>query len=409
MDFMPSYYIKIVRIWNRVTRKASAMKLLHLGDLHIGKTVNDYSMIEDQEYILNQILDIARERSIDAVLIAGDIYDKSVPTEEAVRVLDHFLCQLVDQKVSTFVISGNHDSDERLHFGSHLFKKSGLYIVSKYEGILSKQTLHDEYGDVHFYLLPFVKASQVRHFWPDEDIDSYDKAVRVVVEHTDRKEAERNILVAHQFVAGKGGNPEFGGSENAAVQNVGAVEMVSTDCFAGFDYVALGHIHSPQRVGRDTIRYSGSPLKYSLSEINNQKSVPIVTLGKKGDVDVELVPLKPLREMRHLQGRMDQILDPRNIVSTEDYIYVTLTDEDSIPDAMAAIRQEYPNTMKIDYDNFQTRAAGQIDVSQVTQEKSFSEIVSDFYQMMYGCEISEEEKALMMKAAGEAGVTDETD
>lgn len=385
------------------------MKLLHLGDLHIGKTVNDYSMIGDQEYILNQILDIVREHSIDAVLIAGDIYDKSVPSEEAVKVLDHFLCQLADQEVTTFVISGNHDSDERLHFGSHLFQKSRLYIVSKYEGTLSKQTLHDEYGDVHFYLLPFVKASQVRHFWPDEEIDSYDKAVRVVVEHTDRIETERNILLAHQFVAGKGGNPEFGGSENAAVQNVGTVEMVSTDCFAGFDYVALGHIHSPQKVGRDTIRYSGSPLKYSLSEINNQKSVPIVTLGKKGDVDVELVSLKPQREMRHLRGRMDQILDPRNIVSTDDYIYVTLTDENSIPEAMAAIRQEYPNTMKLDYDNSQTRAVGQVDVTRVTQEKSFSEIVSDFYQMMYGSEISGEELALMMKTAGEAGVTDEAD
>lgn len=384
------------------------MKLLHLGDLHIGKSVNDYSMIEDQKYILDQVLDIAQEQSVDGVLIAGDVYDKSVPSEEAVRIFDYFLCQLADRQISTFIISGNHDSDERLHFGSALFETNGIYIASKYEGTLAKQTLTDEYGNVNIYLLPFVKASQVRHFWQDEKIESYDQAVRVVVDHADMDTEERNILVAHQFVAGRGSEPKFGGSENAAVQNVGAVEMVGTDCFTAFDYVALGHIHSPQKVGRDTIRYSGSPLKYSLSEIDNQKSVPIVTLGKKGDVEIELVPLQPLRDMRHLRGRMEQILNQENIVSQEDYIYVTLTDEYSIPDAMAVIRQSYPNTMKIDYDNSHTRAAGQIDVSQVTQEKSFIEIISDFYQMIYGCEMSEEERKLMMEVAGEAGVIDET-
>ena len=384
------------------------MKLLHLGDLHIGKSVNDYSMIADQKYILDQILAMAQERAVDGVLIAGDVYDKSVPSEEAVRVFDYFLCRLAEQKIPAFIISGNHDSDERLHFGSALFETNGIYIASKYEGAMGKRTLTDEYGKVNIYLLPFVKASQIRHFWREEKIESYDQAVRVVVENTDINIEERNILVAHQFVAGKGAEPKFGGSENAAVQNVGTVEMVGTDCFTDFDYVALGHIHSPQRVGRDTIRYSGSPLKYSLSEIDNQKSVPMITLGQKGDVDVELIPLHPLHDMRHLQGRMEQILNRENIKFPEDYIYVTLTDEYAIPDAMATIRQYYPNTMKIDYDNSHTRAAGKIDVSQVTQEKSFSEIISDFYQMMYGCEISEEEMKLMLEVAGEVGVIDET-
>lgn len=389
--------------------KGKDMKLLHLGDLHIGKSVNDYSMIADQKYILDQILTMAQEHSVDGVLIAGDVYDKSVPSEEAVRIFDYFLCQLAEQKIPAFIISGNHDSDERLHFGSALFETNGIYIASKYEGAMGKQTLTDEYGKVNIYLLPFVKASQVRHFWQEEKIESYDQAVRLVVENTDINKEERNILVAHQFVAGKGAEPEFGGSENAAVQNVGTVEMVGTDCFMDFDYVALGHIHSPQRVGRDTIRYSGSPLKYSLSEIDNQKSVPMITLGQKGDVDIELIPLHPLHDMRHLQGRMEQILSRENIKFPEDYIYVTLTDEYAIPDAMATIRQYYPNTMKIDYDNSHTRAAGKIDVSQVTQEKSFSEIISDFYQMMYGCEISEEEMKLMLEVAGKAGVIDETD
>lgn len=389
--------------------KENNMKLIHLGDLHIGKPVNDYSMIADQKYILDQILTMAQERAVDGVLIAGDVYDKSVPSEEAVRIFDYFLCQLAEQGIPAFIISGNHDSDERLHFGSALFESNGIYISSKYEGTLAKQTLTDEYGKVNIYLLPFVKASQVRHFWQEEKIESYDQAVRIVVENTDINRKERNILVAHQFVAGKGAEPEFGGSENAAVQNVGTVEMVGTDCFADFDYVALGHIHSPQRVGRNTIRYSGSPLKYSLSEIDNPKSVPMITLGQKGNVDVELIPLQPLHDMRHLRGRMEQILDRKNISSPEDYIYVTLTDEYVIPDAMATIRQYYPNTMKIDYDNSHTRAVGKIDVSQVTQEKSFPEIISDFYQMMYDCEISEEEMKLMLEVAGEAGVVDETD
>lgn len=389
--------------------KENNMKLIHLGDLHIGKLVNDYSMIADQKYILDQILTMAQERAVDGVLIAGDVYDKSVPSEEAVRIFDYFLCQLAKQGIPAFIISGNHDSDERLHFGSALFESNGIYISSKYEGTLAKQTLTDEYGKVNIYLLPFVKASQVRHFWQEEKIESYDQAVRIVVENTDINRKERNILVAHQFVAGKGAEPEFGGSENAAVQNVGTVEMVGTDCFADFDYVALGHIHSPQRVGRNTIRYSGSPLKYSLSEIDNPKSVPMITLGQKGNVDVELIPLQPLHDMRHLRGRMEQILDRKNISSPEDYIYVTLTDEYVIPDAMATIRQYYPNTMKIDYDNSHTRAVGKIDVSQVTQEKSFPEIISDFYQMMYDCEISEEEMKLMLEVAGEAGVVDETD
>lgn len=389
--------------------KENNMKLIHLGDLHIGKPVNDYSMIADQKYILDQILTMAQERAVDGVLIAGDVYDKSVPSEEAVRIFDYFLCQLAEQGIPAFIISGNHDSDERLHFGSTLFESNGIYISSKYEGTLAKQTLTDEYGKVNIYLLPFVKASQVRHFWQEEKIESYDQAVRIVVENTDINRKERNILVAHQFVAGKGAEPEFGGSENAAVQNVGTVEMVGTDCFADFDYVALGHIHSPQRVGRNTIRYSGSPLKYSLSEIDNPKSVPMITLGQKGNVDVELIPLQPLHDMRHLRGRMEQILDRKNISSPEDYIYVTLTDEYVIPDAMATIRQYYPNTMKIDYDNSHTRAVGKIDVSQVTQEKSFPEIISDFYQMMYDCEISEEEMKLMLEVAGEAGVVDETD
>lgn len=384
------------------------MKFLHLGDLHIGKSLGEFNLIEDQKFILDQILDAAGKMSVDAVLIAGDVYDKSIPSEEAVSLFDYFICQLADRKIKTFVVSGNHDSDERLQFGSSLFETNGLYISAKYEGTLYKQEFMDEYGKINVYLLPFVKASQVRHFFPEEEIDSYDRAVRTVLDHAKINKKERNILVAHQFVAGKGEDPIMGGSESPAVQSVGLVEKIGTDCFRDFDYVALGHIHSPQKVGREEIRYSGSPLKYSLSEVTNDKSFPIVTLGKKGDVSIELVNLKPLRDLRHLKGRMEQLLDKKNIKSPGDFIYATLTDEEVINDAMGIFRRYYPNTIKIDYDNSHTRQIEQVDITRITEDKSFAELISDFYRFVYGCEISEEEMDIMNEIAGEAGVIDET-
>lgn len=385
------------------------MKLLHLGDLHIGKSVNDYSMIEDQKYILNQILTMVDNHQVDGVLIAGDVYDKAVPSEEAVGVLDSFLCRLAERQVRTYIISGNHDSDERLNFGSTLFETNGIYICSKFQGSLYRQTFEDEYGSVNLYLLPFIKASQVRHFFPEEEIDSYDKAVRVILRHGNIDQRERNVLVAHQFVTGSSEGPELGGSENASVQQVGTVEKVNADCFTMFDYAALGHIHSPQRVGKDTIRYAGSPLKYSLSEIPRKKSVPLITLGKKGEVNLEFLPLHPLRDMRHLKGRLEQLLDKKNITEPNDYIYVTLTDETPVPDVMAIIRQYYPNTMKLDYENSHTKRMETPDISRITREKSFPELISDFYNMIFGCDMEEEERNVLLEAAKEAGVIDETD
>lgn len=384
------------------------MKFLHLSDLHIGKSLLDFNLIEDQTYILNQILEIAKEQSVDAVMIAGDVYDKSVPSEEAVRLFDYFLCKLVEMNIKTFVISGNHDSDERLNFGSSLFEARELYISAKYEGILNKQTLEDKYGKLNVYLLPFVKASQVKHFFPEEEIASYDEAVHVVFDHANVNKNERNVLVAHQFVIGKEAEPTLAGSESAATLNVGLVEKIGADCFKDFDYVALGHIHSPQKVHREEIRYAGSPLKYSFSEVNSHKSVPIITMGEKGNVSIELIALKPKRDLRHLKGNLAQLLDQKNIQSSDDFIYATLTDENPVNDAMGIFRQYYPNTIKIDYDNSHTREIEQVDISQMTEDKSFSDLISDFYRMMYGCDISEEEMKLIDDVAREAGVVDET-
>ena len=385
------------------------MKFLHLGDLHLGKSLSEFDLIEDQSYILDQILHIADKESIDGVLIAGDVYDKSVPSEAATRLLDHFLIELAGREIKVFMVSGNHDSDDRLNYGSALFASNQIFISAVFDGTLHSQSFTDGDTEIDIYMLPFVKASQVRHFFPDEDIVDYDDAVRTIIRNTPINRKNKNILVAHQFVAGKGEDPALAGSESVGTQSVGTVEKIGYDCFDDFDYVALGHIHSPQRVGRDEIRYSGSPLKYSLSEANNEKSVPLITVSAEERIRIELVPLKPRRNLRHIKGTLGELLDKKNVKAPEDFIYVTLTDEDIINDAMGIFQQVYPNTLRIDYDNSHTREIEQVDISRIAENRSFSELIEDFYRQMYGCEITEEEMDVMRTAAREAGVINEAD
>ncbi|MBR2143810.1 exonuclease SbcCD subunit D [Anaerovibrio sp.] len=384
------------------------MKFLHLGDLHLGKSLGDFDLIKDQEFILRQLLEIIDREAINGVLIAGDVYDKSVPSEAATRLLNFFLEELAAREVNTIIISGNHDSDDRLNFGSGLFKHSHIYISAKYTGELDRWVIDDGKSMVNVYALPFVKASQVKHYFPEAGIETYEAAVEAVLATADIDLQAINILVAHQFVAGKSEDPALVGSEGAGTQSVGLVEKIGYDIFEKFDYVALGHIHSPQKIGRSTVRYSGSPLKYSLSEVHNDKSVPIITIEENKAVNVELVPLKPLRDMRHIRGKMSDLLHNNDISGRNDFIYVTLTDEDIINDAMGIFQQVYPNTVKIDYDNSRTRAAEQVDISQIAHNKSFTELIGDFYRLMYNCEISDEELDVMRMAAREAGIIDET-
>ena len=384
------------------------MKIMHLGDLHIGKSLGDFDLYEDQKYILEQILNLIKEKSVDALLIAGDVYDKAIPGEKSVQLLDYFLKRLVETGIKTYMISGNHDSDERLNFGSSLFESNNIYINSKFNGILKKYSLYDEFGELNIYLLPFVKASQVQHFFPEEKIDSYDMAVRTIIKHSDFDVCKRNILVAHQFVAGKD-DPEIAGSESLSVHNVGMVEKIGYGSLAEFDYVALGHIHSPQSVGLKHIRYSGSPLKYSLSEVNNNKSVPIITFKDKGEVLVEFAPLIPMRDIRHLRGNIKNLLDKKNISCEKDFIYATLTNEDIVNDAMGIFREYYPNTVKIDYDNSHTKEIENVDITRITQNKTFDELIRDFYMQMYSCDMDEEELEIVKWAAKEAGVGNEAD
>ena len=384
------------------------MKFLHLGDLHLGKSLGDFDLIEDQKYILDQIMDIAKNESVDAMLIAGDVYDKAIPSEAATRLLDSFLSRLAKEGITVFMISGNHDSDDRLNYGSRLFESNRVFVSAKYQGELYKKTVGDGEDAVDVYLLPFVKASQVRHFHPDAKIETYDDAVRTVLEHAKIDRNRPNILVAHQFVTGSSDDPVLGGSEGVGTQSVGLVEKIGYDCFDDFSYVALGHIHSPQQVGRKEVRYSGSPLKYSLSEVQNEKSVPLITFDK-GNVDVQLIPLKPMRDMRHLKGKLRELLDTSKISAPEDFIYATLTDEELVTNAMGIFQQYYPNTVRIDYDNSHTREVEQVDISMITKDRNYDDLIGDFYRQIYGCEISGEEMDIMRAVAREAGVLHETD
>lgn len=383
------------------------MKFIHLGDLHLGRYLGDFDLIDDQRYMLDQIIGIIRQKSVDAVLIAGDVYDKSVPSEAAMNLLDYFLRKLAENKVKTYMISGNHDSDDRLNYGSNLFQVNDIYIFSVFDGTLHRYSLTDEYGSVNVYLLPFVKASQVRHFFENDKIETYEDAVRVIIDHTDIDVNERNVIVAHQFVAGIGQNPDMGGSEGMAVQNVGLVESIGYSTFDKFDYVALGHIHSPQSIGRKEVRYAGSMLKYSLKEAYNNKSVPIVTMGEKNQIDIELVPLKPKRDVIHIQGKLKEIL--KSPESAENYMYITLTDEELVNNVMNIVQGVYPYTIKIDYDNSHTRAIEQDSISGLIENKSFTDIIKDFYNQIYGYDISEEEMRIMREVAMEAGVINEAD
>lgn len=379
------------------------MKILHLGDIHLGKSVNEFSMIEDQKYILKKILEIGEAQKVNAVLIAGDVYDRSVPSEEAVKLLDWFLTELVKIGISVFMISGNHDSDERLQFGSALLRAKGVYVAGRYDGIVEHVEMEDEHGPFHIWMLPYIKASRVAHFFPEGDTNSYDAAVRTALSGCDLKEDERNIILVHQFVTGKSEDPTLSGSESAMV-SVGTVEKIAYDCFDDFDYVAMGHIHGPQAVGRETCRYAGSPLKYSLNqrEITSQKTVPVVEFGAKGSVMVELCPLIPRRELRHLKGKLKDLL--ANAVEQDDYIYATLTDEEIQFEAMARLQEVYPNVMKLDYDNQATRSAQEEKAYEDTEGKSFEELITEFYEWMNGTAPSEEEWKILKDVAKEAGV-----
>ncbi len=368
------------------------MKIMHLSDLHLGKRLNNFSLLADQMYIHQQILQIAKEQCIDAVIIAGDVFDKSIPSSGAVQLFDEMLNDWAKLNLPVLIISGNHDSAERLSFGHDIFKHRQIYISPVYQGKISCVTLNDTAGKINFYLLPFIKPATVRPFFPDVQIDSYNDAVKTALSSVELNHSERNILIAHQFVTGA----SLSDSEEIIV---GGLDNINADLFEAFDYVALGHIHTPQKILHDTIRYCGTPLKYSFSEANQEKSVTIIDFPEKHNITLKIVPLKPLHDMRKLRGTYDELVKRDNYINThtDDYLAVTLTDEEEIPEAIARLRAIYPNIMQLNYDNKRTQSNQVIETSDINKLKTPLELFNDFYKLQNNQELNETQRQIMVK------------
>lgn len=364
------------------------MKFLHISDLHIGKRVHEFPMLEDQTYILSQILSVACEERADAVVIAGDIYDKPIPSAEAVRLFDSFLTGLSQRQIRVFAISGNHDSPERIAFGARLMSGARVYMSPVYNGTVTKIAIQDAYGEVYIHLLPFLKPASVRHALEQESTqaapENYQEAVEMAISRMEADDRQRNVLVAHQFVTGAGRCE----SEEVVI---GGLDNVDAGVFEAFDYVALGHIHSPQSIGRKTVRYCGTPLKYSFSEAGQEKSVTVVDMKEKGNVDVYAIPLAPLHDMRCIRGSYLEVT-ARSFyqeTDTDDYIQITLTDEEDVPDAMAKLRVIYPNLMRLEYDNSRTKRSQTIEAVKELERKSEVELFQEFYELQNNRPMSE--------------------
>lgn len=364
---------------------------MHLADLHLGKRVNGFSMMEDQEYILNRILEIMEEEQPDGLLIAGDVYDKTIPPAEAVRLMDDFLTAVAAKHVPVFLISGNHDSAERVAFGHQLMQGSGIWISPVYDGTIRHHTLEDRWGEVNIYLIPFLRPSVVRSFFPDVEIEDYTDALRTIIENLQVDTSRRNVVLAHQFVTAAGALPETCDSEQLSV---GGLDRVDGSVFSPFDYTALGHLHGPQRVGSETIRYAGSPLKYSFSELHQKKSVTVAELRAKGETEIRQIPLQPRREMIELRGTFEEILEKarkKGELQT-DYYHMILTDETDVVDALSRLREYYPNIMLLDYDNRRTRSQKEVEQLDRVEERTPGELFAALYEQQNGQEMDSDRK-----------------
>ena len=364
---------------------------MHLADLHLGKRVHGFSMMEDQEYILNRILEIMEEEQPDGLLIAGDVYDKTIPPAEAVRLMDDFLTAVAAKHVPVFLISGNHDSAERVAFGHQLMQGSGIWISPVYDGTIRHHTLEDRWGEVNIYLIPFLRPSVVRSFFPDVEIEDYTDALRTIIEDLQVDTSRRNVVLAHQFVTAAGALPETCDSEQLSV---GGLDRVDGSVFSPFDYTALGHLHGPQRVGSETIRYAGSPLKYSFSELHQKKSVTVAELRAKGETEIRQIPLQPRREMIELRGTFEEILEEarkKGELQT-DYYHMILTDETDVVDALSRLREYYPNIMLLDYDNRRTRSQKEVEQLDRVEERTPGELFAALYEQQNGQEMDSDRK-----------------
>lgn len=366
------------------------MKLIHLSDLHIGRRVNEISMLEEQAHILTRILQIIDEEAPDAVLICGDIYDKSIPSAEAVSLFDEFLCSLATRKAKVLMISGNHDSPERLSFASRLIAESGIHISPVYNGKVTPVTIEDADGPVDFWLLPFIKPIHVRRYFPDAGIESYTDALRTAIDNMALDADRRNVLLTHQFVTGAA-------TCESEELSVGGSDNVDASVFAGFDYVALGHIHGQQNIGPSgRIRYCGTPLKYSFSEEHHHKSVTVVSLDGDGRLHLTLRPLIPRHDLRTIRGTFEELTDKSFYTgtATEDYLQVILTDELDVPEARGKLSSIYPHIMHIRYDNTRTRSNHDVTDAEDVEHKSPLQLFEELYEKQNNQPMLEQQRAL---------------
>lgn len=388
------------------------MKFAHISDLHLGKRVHQFSMIEEQKYILDKIVEMVIQERVEGVFIAGDVYDKIYPSAEAVALFDSFLVKLAKEDIKVFVISGNHDSPERIAFLGQLTQKAGVYLSPVYDGEVKKVSLEDEFGPINIYLLPFIKPVHVRHFYPDESINNYTDAMNVVVEHMQLNLQERNILLAHQFVTGamRSDSEEI---------SVGGLDNVEVSAFADFDYVALGHIHRPQKMGSERVRYSGTPLKYSFSECQDKKTLTILEIKDKkytatgekaesvkengegllAEMEIKTIPLTPLHDMVKIKGTFMEVMNPMNYPGMDEnsYLHITLTDEADVPEAFRRLSQVYPNLMQMEYDNTRTRQKRELQASVEVAKKNPIELFASLYETMNNQPMSEEQQEYIQK------------
>lgn len=373
------------------------MRFLHLADLHIGKRVNGFSMIEDQKFVFEQVYNVIENEKIDGIIIAGDIYDKPVPSAEAVKLFDEMLTRLVSINLPIFVISGNHDSAERIGFGSDILSAAKVYMSRVYNGNLQKIELEDDYGKINVYLLPFIKPATVKNIYKEAEIKDYDDALEYVLSQEKIDETKRNVIVSHQFVTGAMR------SESEEV-SVGGLDNVSVENYEAFDYVALGHIHRAQQMGRESARYAGTLLKYSFSEEKHNKSMTIVDLKEKGNIEIKEIPVKPLHDLKTIKGKFSKITSEEfyKELKKEDYYRAVLTDEDDILNAIGKLKSIYPNLMSMEYDNTRTRSYSVVDNVETGETKSPLDYFEEFFEKQNGRKMSEKQRNYLLEILGEA-------